>query len=283
MDLHGLSLRVTAQFIVLVPQQPTKTRQTFTTYIGYCTPHSKKARLSLLGCCWPWRLLLYLSTNRTNVCPVSPPITHMYIYVLCIGKQQQLRDISDIFISNRFPMYIPSCVCRVLAAVYSLRWKPLISMPFDDIVKPSLLHKLDGHHSLRMAWKWPSVCPTYEKPPLLFYLYQRKEKEYEKGSLMVWVWCRACAHDVFLFYHSPPFFTTCFNENLTQTHTQTKKLASRVTFWYDRSGRKKTKELERGRETLVSTIGPTPVRAHSAWGFQVHQLVLIIIVALVVD
>jgi hypothetical protein len=106
----------------------------------------------------------------------------MYIYVLCIGKQQQLRDISDIFISNRFPMYIPSCVCRVLAAVYSLRWKPLISMPFDDIVKPSLLHKLDGHHSLRMAWKWPSVCPTYEKPPLLFYLYQRKEKEYEKGS-----------------------------------------------------------------------------------------------------
>jgi hypothetical protein len=100
---------------------------------------------------------------------------------------------------------------------------------------------------------------------------------------MVWVWCRACAHDVFLFYHSPPFFTTCFNENLTQTHTQTKKLASRVTFWYDRSGRKKTKELERGRETLVSTIGPTPVRAHSAWGFQVHQLVLIIIVALVVD
>jgi hypothetical protein len=60
-------------------------------------------------------------------------------------------------------------------------------MPFDDIVKPSLLHKLDGHHSLRMAWKWPSVCPTYEKPPLLFYLYQRKEKEYEKGSLMVWV------------------------------------------------------------------------------------------------
>jgi hypothetical protein len=41
---------------------------------------------------------------------------------------------------------------------------------------------------------------------------------------MVWVWCRACAHDVFLFYHSPPppLFTTCFNENLTQTHTDKK-------------------------------------------------------------
>lgn len=221
MDLHGLSLRVTAQFIVLVPQQPTKTRQTFTTYIGYCTPHSKKARLSLLGCCWPWRLLLYLSTNRTNVCPVSPPITHMYIYVLCIGKQQQLRDISDIFISNRFPMYIPSCVCRVLAAVYSLRWKPLISMPFDDIVKPSLLHKLDGHHSLRMAWKWPSVCPTYEKPPLLFYLYQRKERKVKR----VW-WSGSdvgrAPTTFFSFTIRPPLFTTCFNENLTQTHTDKK-------------------------------------------------------------
>jgi hypothetical protein len=182
MDLHGLSLRVTAQFIVLVPQQPTKTRQTFTTYIGYCTLPIQKRPVSLsLAAAGP-DVFFYISRQiRTNVCPVSPPITHMYIYVLCIGKQQQLRDISDIFISNRFPMYIPSCVCRVFDAVYSLRWKPLISMPFDDIVKPSLLHQTRWlsfiENGLEMAKRVPYIRET---SPFILSL-SKKRKEMKKG------------------------------------------------------------------------------------------------------
>lgn len=143
-------------------------------------------------------------------------------------------------------------MCRVLGAVYSLRWKPLISMPFDDIVEPSLLHQTRWLSFIENGLEMAKRVPYIRETSLFILSLSKKRKEWKRVSdglcLMSGVRPRR-----FSLLPLAPLFTTSFNENLThrQTHRQ-KKLASRVTFWYDRSGRKKTKELERGRDSCVN-------------------------------